>query len=50
MAVWTAVVAAYPERYVETAVAAFERLGAVMVWFAPEEQIEAVVPESPAEM
>ena len=40
---WSAVLAAYPERQVGRAVDAFERLGAVMVWHAPESRIESIV-------
>ena len=43
---WSAVIAAYPDRYVDTAVTAYTRLGAVMVWHALESQVETAVREN----
>lgn len=42
---WSAVIATYPDKYLEPAVTAFEKLGAVMVWHAPEHRVEAAVRE-----
>jgi hypothetical protein len=43
---WSAVIATYPDRYVDTAVTADTKLGAVMVWHALESQVEAAVREN----
>ena len=40
---WSAVLAAYPTKLVEKATDSFKKLGAVMVWYAPESRIEEVV-------
>jgi hypothetical protein len=40
---WAAIVAVYPEGRVPRAAAAYEKLGAVMVWYASEERIAAEV-------
>jgi hypothetical protein len=40
---WSALLASYPEKYLNNAVKAFQKLGAVMVWQASESQIEEAV-------
>lgn len=40
---WSAVIATYPDKYVDAAVTAYTKLGAVMVWHALESQVEGAV-------
>jgi hypothetical protein len=40
---WSALLASYPEKYLNNVVKAFQKLGAVMVWQASESQIEEAV-------
>lgn len=44
---WSAVIATYPDKYLDRAVAAYRKLGALMVWHALESQVEAAVRENP---
>jgi hypothetical protein len=43
---WSAVIATYSDRYVNTAVTAYTKLGAVMVWHALESQVDTAVREN----
>ena len=43
---WSAVIATYRDKYLETAVTAYGKLGAVMVWHALESQVETAVREN----
>ena len=40
---WSAVLAVYPEKMLEHAVKAYDKLGAVMVWYAAESEIAEAV-------
>ena len=46
---WSAVLAAYPPQQVNNAVTAFWKLGAVMVWHAPESSVEEAVRQNQIE-
>ena len=43
---WSAVIATYSDGYVDPAVTAYTKLGAVMVWHALESQVEKAVSEN----
>ena len=46
---WSAVIAAYPAKRVNDAVKAFEKLGAVMVWHAPESRVQELLRQNQIE-
>ena len=40
---WSAVIAVYRDRYLDPALSAFDKLGALAVWHAPEEEVESAL-------